>query len=93
MSILSSTGKIVLIKEPVSGRFGMPRLMAKLASNSLKDNWDGESEITIITFNGKRSIAKVLKYEISYFKTLQIVLLRLNVTSVISFVGSLFIPI
>lgn len=60
MSFLSSTGKIVLIKEPISGRFGMPRLMAKLASNSLRVNWDGESEITIITLNRKRSIAKVL---------------------------------
>ena len=34
----------------------------------------------------------LLKYEISYFKSLQIVLLRLKVTSVISFVGSQFIP-
>lgn len=92
MSFLSSTGRIVLIKEPISGRFGMPRLLAKLASNSLKVDWDGEEKITIITFNKRRSIAKVLKYEISYFKSLQIVLLRLKVTSVISFVGSQFIP-
>ena len=45
MSFLSSTGRIVLIKEPISGRFGMPRLLAKLASNSLKVNWDGEEEL------------------------------------------------
>lgn len=60
MSFLSSTGRIVLIKEPISGRFGMPRLLAKLTSNSLKVNWDGEEEITIITFNKRRSIAKIL---------------------------------
>lgn len=30
MSILSSTGKIVMVKEPVCGRFGIHRLMAML---------------------------------------------------------------
>ena len=67
MSFLSSTERIVFIKEPISGRFGMPRLLAKLASNSLKVNWDGEEEITIITFNKRRSIAKMGLTKKSFF--------------------------
>ena len=51
MSILSSTGKIVMVKEPVCGRFGIHRLMAMLTSNSLKISWNGIDEITVVTFN------------------------------------------
>ena len=84
MSILSSTGKIVMVKEPVCGRFGIHRLMAMLTSNSLKVSWNGIDEITVVTFNKRRTACKLLKYEISYFKSLQMVLLALKVTIVIS---------
>lgn len=55
MSILSSTGKIVMVKEPVCGRFGIHRLMAMLTSNSLKISWNGIDEITVVTFNKRRT--------------------------------------
>lgn len=32
MSILSATGKIIMVQEPVSGRFGLQKLLAKLSS-------------------------------------------------------------
>lgn len=60
MSILSSTGKIFVIRTPVSGRFGMYRLMAKLTSGEFKVSWDGVSEITIVTFNKRRTMCNVL---------------------------------
>lgn len=59
MALLSSTGKIFLVLEPVSGRFGIPRLLAKLSSNAFNLKWDGEEEITIITTNRKRSCLKI----------------------------------
>lgn len=84
MSILSSTGKILLVREPACGRFGIHKLMAMISSGSIGVKWNGLDEISVITFNRKRSICKVLKYEISYFKSLQIVLRLLKVTTVIS---------
>lgn len=84
MSILSQTGKIILVRQPVNGRFGIHRLMAMLSSNQFGVFWNGTDEITIVTFNAKRTICKLLKYEISYFKSLHAVLLLLKVTTVIS---------
>ena len=60
MSILSSTGRIVLVREPVSGRFGLPRLLARVSSNSYKTNWRGTEEISVVVFNRKLTIAKIL---------------------------------
>ena len=60
MALLSTTGKSFLVLEPISGRFGIPRLLAKLSSNSLNINWDGEEEITILTVNSRRSRLKIL---------------------------------
>ena len=84
MSILSGTGRIVLVREPVSGRFGLPRLLAKVSANAFRTNWHGTEEISVIVFNRKMTIAKILKYEISYFRILHIVRLRLKVTTLIS---------
>lgn len=41
MSILSGTGKIYMVREPVCGRFGMHRLLAMISSNSLGVKWNG----------------------------------------------------
>lgn len=60
MSILSSTGKIYVIRTPVCGRFGMYRLLAKLTSGDFGVSWDGVSEITIVTFNKRRSMCNIL---------------------------------
>ena len=60
MSLLSSTGKIFLIKEPVCGRFGMHKLLAQLSSGVFKVGWDGQEEITIVTFNRRRTICSIL---------------------------------
>ena len=60
MSILSSTGRISLVREPVSGRFGLPRLLAKVSANAYKTNWNGCEEISVVTFNKRRSIAKII---------------------------------
>ncbi len=64
MSILSSTGKIVMVKEPVCGRFGIHRLMAMLTSNSLKVSWNGIDEITVVTFNKRRTACKLLHIDV-----------------------------
>lgn len=60
MSILSSTGKIYIVLKPVSGRFGIPRLMSELSSKSLKVPWDGSEEITVVMFNTRRTLCSVL---------------------------------
>ena len=64
MSILSSTGKIVMVKEPVCGRFGIHRLMAMLTSNSLKISWNGIDEITVVTFHKRRPACKLLHIDV-----------------------------
>lgn len=60
MSILSATGKIIMVQEPVSGRFGLQKLLAKLSSNAYDVNWNGSDEISLVTFNKKRTICKIL---------------------------------
>ena len=55
MSILSATGKIIMVQEPVSGRFGLQKLLAKLSSNAYGVNWNGSDEISLVTFNKKRT--------------------------------------
>lgn len=64
MSILSSTGKIVMVKEPVCGRFGIHRLMAMLTSNTLKVSWNGIDEITVVTFNKRRTTCKIIHVDV-----------------------------
>lgn len=59
MSILSSSGKIILVREPVCGRFGIHRLMAMLSSGALHVGWNGIEEISVITFNKRRTICKI----------------------------------
>ncbi len=93
MSILSGTGKIYMVREPVCGRFGIHRLLAMLSSNSLNVHWNGIDEVTIVTFNKRKTICKVLKYEISYLSTLQMLLLRLKVITLISSSPFHFTPI
>ena len=66
MSILSSTGKILMVREPICGRFGIHKLMAMLSSGTLNVKWNGIEEISVVTFNRRRTICKILKYEISY---------------------------
>lgn len=51
MSILPKDGRIIMILEPVSGRFGVHKLMAQLSSNALGTNWNGIEPITMVTFN------------------------------------------
>ena len=60
MSILSGTGKIYMVREPVCGRFGIHRLLAMLSSNSLNVHWNGIDEVTIVTFNKRKTICKIL---------------------------------
>ena len=84
MSILSGTGRIYMVREQVCGRFGMHRLLAMISSNSLGVKWNGINEITVVTFNKRKTICKILKYEISYLSILAIDLLLLKVIIVIS---------
>ena len=83
MSILSGTGRIYMVREPVCGRFGMLRLLAMISSNSLGVKWNGIDEITVVTFNKRKTICKILKYEISYLSIFAIDLLLLKVIIVI----------
>ena len=50
-AILPSEGRIVMVKEPVSGRFGVHKLMAHLTMNTYGTAWDGDETITLVTFN------------------------------------------
>ena len=54
-AILPSEGRIVMVKEPVSGRFGVHKLMAHLTMNTYGTAWDGDETITLVTFNKKRT--------------------------------------
>ncbi len=65
MALISSTGKIVMILTPVCGRWGIHKLMAKLSSNEFKVNWSATEEITIVTFNRKRTSCKILHADIT----------------------------
>lgn len=58
--LLSRTGKVLLLNEPVSGRFGLPRLFAKLCSHAADWGWNGEDEFTIVCFNKRHTICKIL---------------------------------
>ena len=55
MSQLLGSGKIFLVREPISGRFGIPRLMAMLSSKDFGIDWNGIDEITVVTFNRRRN--------------------------------------
>ena len=59
-AILPSEGRIVMVKEPVSGRFGVHKLMAHLTMNTYGTAWDGDETITLVTFNKKRTRMKIL---------------------------------
>lgn len=60
MMNLLGNGKIYLVKEPVSGRFGLPRLLAMLSQNTFNVRWNGMDEITVITFNRRRTRCSIL---------------------------------
>ncbi|MGN0903354.1 MAG: hypothetical protein ACI4M9_08705 [Succinivibrio sp.] len=60
MAILSETGKIVMVRHPVCGRFGIPRLLSMLSSRQLDVCWDGVEEISIVLFNARRTMCKIL---------------------------------
>lgn len=63
MSLLSSTGKIYMVKEPVCGRWGMYRLHDRLLSGAFKIHWDGQEEITLVTFNKSRKNCSIFHYD------------------------------
>ena len=52
--------RIVLVREPVSGRFGMYRLLAQLSNNAFGVGWNGVDRIAVLTFNKKRTIATMI---------------------------------
>lgn len=61
MSILSSQGRIFLILKPVSGRWGIKRLLEFLKSNQESNvYWNGLDEITLITFNAKHNTCSII---------------------------------
>ena len=63
MSILPKDGRIIMILEPVSGRFGVHKLMAQLSSNALGTNWNGIEPITMVTFNKNRTRCKIISVD------------------------------
>ena len=60
MGLIPSTGSVYLCREPVCGRFGIHRLLARLTTRELRVGWDGSAEITVVTFNRRRTICKIL---------------------------------
>lgn len=60
MAILSKTGRIYMVREPICGRFGIHRLLAMLTSGSLNIQWNGIDEISVVTFNKRRTLCKIL---------------------------------
>lgn len=57
---LPRTGRLLMCREPVCGRFGIHRLMAMLSTGGLKVGWNGSEEITVVTFNRRRTLCKIL---------------------------------
>ena len=49
MSYFLPEGKILIARQPVSGRFGIPRLIANLSANAAKYDWDGVEAINVLT--------------------------------------------
>ena len=90
MKIDFNNGKITLVIVPFDLRYGFYRL-AQISAELLHIDIN-KCQDYVVFISKQRSIAKIIKYEISYLMILQIVLLRLKGTSVISFVGSQFIP-
>lgn len=60
MSLLSDSGRIFMVREPVSARFGIHRLMAMLSSGALHVKWNGIDEISVLTFNKRKNICKII---------------------------------
>lgn len=60
MSLLSTSGDIFLIKEPVCGRYGMHKLRACLTAGTLGVKWNCIDEITVVTFNKAKTICSIL---------------------------------
>ncbi|MCI6906823.1 MAG: transposase [Succinatimonas sp.] len=63
MSYFLPEGKILIARQPVSGRFGVPRLMANLSANAAKYDWNGVDPINVITFNKFRDRCKIISYD------------------------------
>lgn len=61
--LLPKDGKIVLIHEPVSARYGAPRMLDLLYSNYFDFYWNGVEQLTIITFNESLSICKIFNID------------------------------
>lgn len=60
MSLLPTNGKIVVYNQPMNARYGLPRMMSFLTANSRLLGWNGFDPITVITFNAKLTICKIL---------------------------------
>ncbi len=61
--LIPKDGKIVLIHEPVSARYGAPRMLDLLYSNYFDFYWNGVEQLTIITFNESLSICKIFNID------------------------------
>ena len=60
MSYILPEGRIMILKQPISGRYGIPRLMAYITANSSRFGWDGVETISVITFNRFRTRCKII---------------------------------
>lgn len=58
--MIPPSARILLVREPVSGRFGMHKLLAQISHDKYNLNWNGKDEIAVVTFNKKRTVCKVL---------------------------------
>ena len=68
MSILSGTGKIYMVREPVCGRFGMHRLLAMISSNSLGVKWNGLDVAVTHQFSPNSTNSKISRSNLYYSK-------------------------
>ena len=59
MSYILPEGRIMILKQPISGRYGIPRLMAYITANSSRFGWDGVETISVITFNRFRTRLRI----------------------------------
>ena len=58
--LLPKHTRIIIINKPVNARLGIPGMMNLMFSNSLGLFWDGVEPITVVTFNLKQRICKIL---------------------------------
>ncbi|MCK0527699.1 hypothetical protein [Anaerobiospirillum sp. NML120449] len=58
--LLPKHTRIIIINKPINARLGIPGMMNLLFSNAFELLWDGVEPITVVAFNLKQRMCKIL---------------------------------